>query len=270
MVIGVNPRFDQSATGAAVPLLSLHGIAKHYGHVRALEAVDFDLMANEVHAIVGDNGAGKSTMIKVMSGAVRPDAGTVRVDGRVVSLRRPGDAAALGITTVFQHLALVDTRDVLSNLFLGREPVRWGWVDRRRMREEATRVLDELSIRIPSLDEPVANLSGGQRQAVAIGRALLQGSRIIIMDEPTAALGVEETRKVLLVIEKLRACGMAVIVISHNLHHVFSMADRITVMRGGQRVATVNRLDTTGEKIVGLITGAELIERSLQHAGTDH
>ena len=246
----------------ATPVLSLHGVSKHYGHVRALENVDFALARNEVHAIVGDNGAGKSTMIKVMSGAVMPDTGEIRLDGQAIRMRWPKDAALLGITTVFQHLALVDTRDVLSNLFLGREPARWGWVDRRRMRDEAASVLGELGIKIPSLTEPVANLSGGQRQAVAIGRALLQGSRVIIMDEPTAALGVEETRKVLLVIERLRERGLAVIVVSHNLHHVFSMADHITVMRGGRRVATVRRGDTTGDAIVGLITGTELIERA--------
>ena len=254
---------DESRAGGELPLLTLQGISKYYGHVRALEGVDFSLQRNEVHAIVGDNGAGKSTLIKVIAGAILPDSGEIRLDGQTILMHNPKDAATLGITTVYQHLALVDTRDVLANLFLGREPSRWGWVDRRRMRDHAATVLGELSIRIPSMSEPVANLSGGQRQAVAIGRALLQGSRIIIMDEPTAALGVEETRKVLLVIEKLRARGLAVIVISHNLHHVFSIADRITVMRGGRRVATLRRSDTSGEQIVGLITGAELIERAL-------
>jgi ABC-type sugar transport system ATPase subunit len=160
---------------------------------------------------------------------------------------------------VYQHLALIDTRDVLANLFLGREPSRWGVIDRRRMRQEAGGVLSELKIRIPSLTEPVGNLSGGQRQAVAIGRALLQGSRIIIMDEPTAALGVEETRKVLELIERLRSRGLSLIVISHNLHHVFSLAGRIAVLRGGRRVAIRRRADTTPEEIIRSITGAELI-----------
>jgi ABC-type sugar transport system ATPase subunit len=245
------------------PLLSLHQISKHYGHVRALENVDFSLAFNEVHAIVGDNGAGKSTMIKVMAGAVLPDVGEMKFDGQPIQIRNPQDSSNHGITTVFQHLALVDTRDVLSNLFLGREPTNWGWVDRQKMRDDASRVLGELSIKIPSLSEPVANLSGGQRQAVAIGRALLQGSKVIIMDEPTAALGVEETRKVLLVIEQLREKGLSVIVVSHNMHHVFSMADRITVMRGGRRIATVKRSETTGDAVVGLITGTELIDRAI-------
>jgi ABC-type sugar transport system ATPase subunit len=243
----------------ARPLLELRGITKHYGHIRALEAVDFELYAGEVLALVGDNGAGKSTLIKIISGAVTPDRGEILLDGRPAHLRSPQDAAALGITTVYQHLALIDTRDVLANMFLGHEPSRWGMIDRRRMQEEATRVLAELESRIHSLTEVVGNLSGGQRQAVAIGRALLQGSRIIIMDEPTAALGVEETRKVLQLTEKLRGRGLSVIMISHNLHHVFSVADRITVLRGGRRVGTRRRAETTGEEVVRLITGVELI-----------
>lgn len=240
-------------------VLELRGIAKYYGHVRALDGVDFDLEEGEVVALVGDNGAGKSTLIKIISGATEPDRGEIYVDGQRAHLRGPHDAAALGIRTVYQHLALIDTRDVLSNLFLGREPSRWGIVDRGRMLEDARRILSELKIRIPSLNEPVGNLSGGQRQAVAIGRALLQGSRIVILDEPTAALGVEETRKVLELIDKLRARGLSLIVISHNLNHVFSVADRITVLRGGMRVGTHRRAETTGEEIVRLITGAELI-----------
>lgn len=244
------------------PMLELRGISKCYGHVRALEGVDFELYAGEVLALVGDNGAGKSTLIKVISGAVIPDRGEILLDGRPVYLRSPQDAVALGITTVYQHLALIDTRDVLANLFLGQEPSRWGMIDRRKMQEEARRVLTELKIRIPSLVEPVGNLSGGQRQAVAIGRALLRGSQIIIMDEPTAALGVEETRRVLELTDELRTRGLSVIMISHNLHHVFSVADRITVLRGGRRVGTRRRSATTGEEIVRLITGVELIAAS--------
>jgi ABC-type sugar transport system ATPase subunit len=244
------------------PLLELREISKYYGHVRALEEVDFELYSSEILALVGDNGAGKSTLIKVISGAVIPNHGDIFLDGRPARLRSPQDAVALGITTVYQHLALIDTRDVLANLFLGREPSRWGVIDRRKMQEDAKRVLSELKIKIPSMTEPIGNLSGGQRQAVAIGRALLQGSRIIIMDEPTAALGVEETRKVLELTEKLRNRGLSVIMISHNLHHVFSVADRITVLRGGRRVGMRRRSETTGEEIVGLITGVDLIKTS--------
>jgi ABC-type sugar transport system ATPase subunit len=244
------------------PLLELRGVSKYYGHVRALEEVDFELYPGEILALVGDNGAGKSTLIKVISGAVIPNHGDIFLDGRPARLRSPQDAVALGIMTVYQHLALIDTRDVLANLFLGREPSRWGMIDRRMMQEGARRVLDELKISIPSLMVPVGILSGGQRQAVAIGRALLQGSRIIILDEPTAALGVEETRRVLELTEKLRSRGLSVIMISHNLHHVFSIADRITVLRGGRRVGMRRRSDTTGEEIVGLITGVDLIKTS--------
>jgi len=242
------------------PLLELRGISKYYGHVRALEEVDFELYPGEILALVGDNGAGKSTLIKVISGAVIPDWGEIFLDGRPARVRSPQDAVSLGIMTVYQHLALIDTRDVLANLFLGREPSRWGMIDRRKMQEDAKRVLDELKISIPSLVVPVGILSGGQRQAVAIGRALLQGSRIIILDEPTAALGVEETRRVLELTEKLRTGGLSVIMISHNLHHVFAVADRITVLRGGRRVGMRRRSETTGEEVVRLITGVELID----------
>jgi D-xylose transport system ATP-binding protein len=242
------------------PLLELRGISKYYGHVRALEEVDFELYPGEILALVGDNGAGKSTLIKVISGAVIPDCGEIFLDGRPARVRSPQDAVSLGIMTVYQHLALIDTRDVLANLFLGREPSRWGMIDRRKMQEDAKRVLDELKISIPSLVVPVGILSGGQRQAVAIGRVLLQGSRIIILDEPTAALGVEETRRVLELTEKLRTSGLSVIMISHNLHHVFAVADRITVLRGGRRVGMRRRSETTGEEVVRLITGVELID----------
>jgi ABC-type sugar transport system ATPase subunit len=241
-------------------LLELRGISKYYGHVRALEDVDFELYPNEILALVGDNGAGKSTLIKVISGAVIPDHGEIFLDGRQIHLRSPQDTVALGIMTVYQHLALIDTRDVLSNLFLGQEPSRWGMIDRRKMQEEAKRVLAELKITIPSLTEPVGNLSGGQRQAVAIGRALIRGSRIIIMDEPTAALGVEETGKVLELAEKLRARGLSLIMISHNLYHVLAVADRITVLRGGRRVGTRSRSETTREEIIRIITGLELVD----------
>jgi len=243
----------------ARPLLELRGVTKYFGHVRALEEVDFELYPGEILALVGDNGAGKSTLIKVISGAVTPDRGEMYLEGQLVRVRSPQDAVALGITTVYQHLALIDTRDVLANLFLGREPSRWGMIDRRKMMKDAGSVLGELKISIPSLTEPVGNLSGGQRQAVAIGRALLMGSRIIIMDEPTAALGVEETRKVLELTTDLRDRGLSVIMISHNMHHVLAVADRVTVLRGGRRVGTRLRSETNHEDLVRIITGLELM-----------
>ncbi len=251
---------DSRGQTGGPPLLELRGVSKYYGHVRALEGVDFELYSGEILALVGDNGAGKSTLIKVISGAVIPDCGDILLDGNLAHVRSPQDAVSLGIMTVYQHLALIDTRDVLANLFLGREPSRWGMIDRRKMQADAKQILSELKILIPSLVVPVGILSGGQRQAVAIGRALLQGSRIIIMDEPTAALGVEETRRVLELTKKLRSRGLSVIMISHNLHHVFSVADRITVLRGGRKVGVRRRSETTGEEIVRMITGAELID----------
>ena len=249
------------------PLLEMRGITKYFAHVRALEDVDFELFPGEILALVGDNGAGKSTLIKVISGAVIPDRGEMLLEGQPVRIRSPQDAVALGITTVYQHLALIDTRDVLANLFLGREPSRWGMIDRRKMFKEAGRVLGELKISIPSLTEPVGTLSGGQRQAVAIGRALLMGSRIIIMDEPTAALGVEETRKVLELTTQLHERGISVIMISHNMHHVLAVADRITVLRGGQRVGTRLRSETNHEDLVRIITGLELMHAVEQAPG---
>jgi len=239
------------------PILELRGVSKYFGHVRALEEVDFDLLAGEVLALVGDNGAGKSTLIKIISGVYQPDKGAIYLDGRRVSIPNPRVARSLGIATVYQDLALVDQRDVAANLFLGREPVQGLVVDRRRMVEEAERVLQELHIRIPSVHAVVGLLSGGQRQAVAIGRAVAQGGRIIIMDEPTAALGIEQARHVLDLILRLKAEGHAVIVISHNLRHVFSVADRITVLRGGRKVGTRRKTETSGEEIVKMIVGAE-------------
>jgi ABC-type sugar transport system ATPase subunit len=254
---GVAPLAPETASGR--PILELRGISKYFGHVRALEEVDFDLLDGEVLALVGDNGAGKSTMIKIIAGVYQPDTGEVLLDGRPVHLHNPRQARDLGIATVYQDLALVDQRDVAANLFLGREPRRGLLVDRGRMVLDAERVLQDLHIRIPSVYSPVGTLSGGQRQAVAIGRAVAQGGRIIIMDEPTAALGIEQSRHVLDLIHRLKAEGHAVIVVSHNLRHVFSVADRITVLRGGRKVGTRVKTETSGEEIVKMIVGADML-----------
>jgi ABC-type sugar transport system ATPase subunit len=247
------------ATGTT-PILSARGLSKAFGHVQALADVDLDLYAGEILAIVGDNGAGKSTLIKCLSGAEVPDRGTIYLDGAPVAIRSPHDAQRLGIATVYQDLGLVDQRDVATNLCMGREPVgRFGLVDRKALVRQAEATLGRLNARIPSAQTPVAVLSGGQRQAVAIGRALAQGGRIIIMDEPTAALGVRESAQVLELIKGLRADGMALAVISHNLQHVFQIADRIHVMRGGRCVGVRPRAETSGAEIVGLITGADVL-----------
>jgi ABC-type sugar transport system ATPase subunit len=209
--------------------------------------------------LVGDNGAGKSTLIKIIAGAYQPDAGTIRVNGSLVTVRNPRDAMAQGIATVYQNLALVDQRDVAANVFLGRELVRGLVLDRSRMLQESAQVLEDLRIDIPSAQTPVGLLSGGQRQAVAIARAVHQerGTRLVIMDEPVAALGIEESRKVLRLITRLKDQGRAVIVISHNLEHVFSVADRIVVLRRGRLVGIRRREETTADEIVRFIVGAE-------------
>ena len=242
------------------PVLQARGLSKAFGHVQALVDTDVDLWPGEILAIVGDNGAGKSTLIKCLSGAYVPDKGQMIVDGQPAHVRSPHDAQALGIATVYQDLALVDQRDVATNLCMGREPVgRFGLVDRKAVLRQAEATLARLNSRIPSANTPVAVLSGGQRQAVAIGRAIAQGGRVIIMDEPTAALGVRESAQVLELIQGLRSQRIAVAVVSHNLQHVFAIADRIQVMRGGRGVGVRRREETTGEEIVRMITGADVL-----------
>lgn len=239
-------------------LLELRGVSKRFGGVQALRDVDFALAPDEVVAIVGDNGAGKSTMVKIISGVHQPDTGRVLVGAQEVIIDNPMQARALGIETVFQDLALIDSRDVVSNLFLGRELCsgRFGRLDKRRMQREARTILDRLNIGIPDLGAPVSELSGGQRQAVAVCRAVNWGSRIVIMDEPTAALGVKESRKVLDLILRMKELGTSVVIIVHNMEHVFEVADRIIVMRGGTSVANLRARDTSREQVVGHITGA--------------
>jgi ABC-type sugar transport system ATPase subunit len=241
------------------PLLEARGISKSFLHVQALDDVDFRVNPGEVVALVGDNGAGKSTLMKTLCGAYQPDAGSIVFDGRPVAMRTPRDAIALGIAVVYQDLALVDHRDVASNVFLGREPTRGAAVDKPRMVREAREVLNNLKVTIPSVQTLVGLLSGGQRQAVAIARAVHQGGRLIFMDEPTAALGVREQAKVLRLIEDLRSRGTAVVVVSHNLQHVFSIADRIVVLRGGRNAGERIKAETTPEDIVRLIVGADRI-----------
>jgi ABC-type sugar transport system ATPase subunit len=244
------------------PLLEAEGIEKRFGHVVALRQASFELRDGEVHAIVGDNGAGKSTLIKIISGVLPPVAGELRLEGQPVSIGSPRDARALGIETTYQDLALADHLDAASNLFLGREellpfPLSWlGFLDKRAMRRRAEEELRRLKIGIPSVTQPVLSLSGGQRQAIAVARAIAWGRRIVIMDEPTAALGVRESGMVLELIKDVRRHGLSVIIISHNLPEVFAVADRISVMRLGRSLATLETDKTTLEKIVGMMTGA--------------
>ncbi len=244
----------------AEPLLMLKQVSKYFGPLRALDEVSLSIYPGEIQALVGDNGAGKSTLVKIISGAHQADKGEIFFKGKPVTITGPEDSFSLGIATVYQDLALIGTRDVAHNLFVGREPTRWGIVvDRRRMVTEAREVITLLNGDIPSVDALVANLSGGQRQAVAIGRAVHEGRSILVLDEPTAALGVRESHQMLSLIEKLREQGKAVFIISHNLLHVFRIADRITVLRGGQIVGSRLKRETTADEIVKMITGADML-----------
>ena len=238
----------------------------------ALDGADFELYPNEIVAVIGDNGAGKSTLIKALSGALQVDDGEIHLDGRRVRFRTPGDARRAGIETVYQELAVAPALDIAANIFLGRELRRGGpagrllrALDKRAMRREATRHLSELQIRIPSIGQAVENLSGGQRQGVAVARAAAWGKRLVIMDEPTAALGVKETRQVLDLILRVRERGLPVILISHDMPHVFELADRIHVMRLGRRVAVVTPQTHSMPEAVAIMTGAtpSELERSL-------
>lgn len=235
----------------------MEGIEKQYGNSRVLAGVSLSVATGEVLGLLGDNGAGKSTLMKVLAGAVAPDAGSILVDGRPVRLTDPAAARQHGIEMVYQDLALCDSIDVSGNLFLGREPVRRGLIDRANMHERARSILDGLGIRIPNVTVPVKHLSGGQRQAVAIARAITFAPRVLIMDEPTSALGVKEVRLVLELIRRVRASGVAVILITHRLQDVFEVCDRIVVMFEGQVFATLRSDETTLEEIVSLIMGID-------------
>src|SRR5216110_2564305 len=252
----MDPSADRSS--GAPGLLELSGISKRFGAVRALEDVQFDVHPSEVVALVGNNGAGKSTLIKVISGIHKPDEGTIRWQGRAVTMSSPNDAAKLGIATVYQDLALCDNLDVVANLFLGREERSFlRSLNEIDMEKQALNVLRTLDVKLPSTRTAVATLSGGQRQSVAVAKSILRQAKVVLLDEPTAALGVAQTRQVLNLIRRLRDQGLAVVVISHNLADVFEVVDQVIVLRLGRRVGTFDVKTTTPEQIVAAITGAE-------------
>jgi D-xylose transport system ATP-binding protein len=245
------------------PILELRGVSKRFGAVQALTAVDFTAEAGRVTALVGDNGAGKSTLIKTIAGINTMDEGEYLFEGKEVHLHGPQAAAALGIATVYQDLALCDNLDVVANLYLGREELGRGrLLDETDMEQEASRVLKRLAVRIPSVRTQVASLSGGQRQSVAIARSMLGEPKMVVLDEPTAALGVAQTAQVLNLIRTLRDQGLAVVVISHNLADVFQVADRIEVLRLGRNVAAFEASETDSEEVVSAITGAKAGEEA--------
>jgi fructose transport system ATP-binding protein len=252
---------------ALTPILEGRGLVKRFGQVVALDGADFELYPGEITAIIGDNGAGKSTLIKVLSGAFQPDGGEILLDGENVRFRSPLDARRVGIETVYQDLAVAPALDIAANIFLGRELRRSGpagrllrALDKRTMRREAARHFSELKIGIPSIGQAVENLSGGQRQGVAVARAAAWGRLLVIMDEPTAALGVKETRQVVDLILRVRERGLPVILISHDMPHVFELADRIQIMRLGKRVAVVTPQTHSMPEAVAIMTGATRVE----------
>lgn len=240
------------------PRLSLRGVSKSFGAVRALTEVDFEVYPGEVVGLVGDNGAGKSTLIKVIAGVGPADSGDISVDGQSVRLYSPQAANALGIETVYQDLALCDNLDVVANLFLGREERSFlRSLNETDMEYRALEVLRSLDVKLPSIRSTVASLSGGQRQSIAVAKCILRRAKVVLLDEPTAALGVAQTKQVLALIRRLREQGLAVVVISHNLADVFEVVDRVIVLRLGRRVGTFDIKNTTPERIIASITGAE-------------
>ncbi|GAA3277620.1 sugar ABC transporter ATP-binding protein [Dactylosporangium vinaceum] len=240
-------------------MLSATGISKRYGAVQALDGVSLDLPPGEVVALVGDNGAGKSSLVKVLSGVVTADDGVIEQDGHPVRIAGPHDAQRLGVSTVHQDLALCENLDVVGNLFLGAERRRWTLLNHIRMERSARDLLSSLDVRIRDIRVPVAMLSGGQRQSVAIARALIGEPRVVILDEPTAALGVEQTAQVLGLIRRLRDRGLAVLVISHNLADVRAVSDRIVVLRLGRNAGEFRTADVAPEAVVAAITGVATI-----------
>ncbi|HEY1508165.1 MAG TPA: ATP-binding cassette domain-containing protein [Solirubrobacteraceae bacterium] len=249
------------------PILEAREIVKTYGHVEALRGANFSAYAGEVVALIGDNGAGKSTLIKLLSGVAQPDGGEILFEGRPVQIGSPSGAQRLGIETVYQDLSLAPDLDGAANLYLGREQLRpgllgrLGVLDKRSMRDGAVGAFTDLGVDIKDAVAPVAFLSGGQRQGVAVARAAAWASKVIVMDEPTAALGVVQSGRVLDVIRQVRDRGLAVILISHNMPEVLAVADRIEVLRLGRRVATIARADATLESLVGAMTGAIELEQ---------
>ncbi|MCO6449512.1 MAG: sugar ABC transporter ATP-binding protein [Caldilineales bacterium] len=245
---------------AEAPILELRGVSKHFGAVQALTKVDFEVRGGEVMALVGDNGAGKSTLIKGIVGIYSLDEGDIFFEGTKVEIRGPKDAANLGIEVVYQDLALADNLDVVANMFLGRERVqRFRALDEISMEQSARETLESLSVTtIRSVRQHVATLSGGQRQAIAVAKAVMWNSKVVILDEPTAALGVAQTRQVLDLVRRLADKGLGVVVISHNLHDIFEVSDRITVLRLGHRVAVFEAKQTTQQQVVHAITAGTL------------
>lgn len=243
-------------TSSSEPVLVLKDIRKSFGAVTAIENFSLDIRPGEIVALVGDNGAGKSTLIKIVSGVYAPTSGSITIEGDTVSMASASMARAHGIEVVYQDLALADQQTVYMNMFLGREPVnRFGLLDRRTMISETEKLVKELDVRIPSAHATIRDLSGGQRQGVAIARATRWASKLILLDEPTAALGVAETAKVEAIVQSLKSRNIGVLIISHSLDQVFKLSDRICVLRRGKQIGIRNTAETNKNEIVSMITG---------------
>jgi fructose transport system ATP-binding protein len=254
-------------TQTSQPVIQAVGLVKNYGHVVALDNCDFEVYPGEILAVIGDNGAGKSTLIKALCGAVTPEKGEIRMNGQTVNFRSPLDARRAGIETVYQNLAVAPALNIVENLFLGREKLRPGFlgkflgmIDRKTMLKESEEYMSALKFRIQSMNQRVETLSGGQRQGVAVARSAAFAQKVIIMDEPTAALGVKESGMVLELIREVRGRGLPVILISHNMPHVFELADRIHIQRLGRRIAVIKPADYDMSDAVAIMTGAKRID----------
>ena len=244
------------------PLVELRNIVKTFGGVHAVENVSLELCDGEVLGLLGHNGAGKSTLVKILSGVFQADSGEIRISGQPVSIRSTRDAKAQGIETIYQTLALSENLDSVANLFLGREMAdRFGFMNEEAMEDQARRTLERLRLRLPSLSKLVASLSGGQRQAVAIARAIHFNAKVLIMDEPTAALGPEETQKVGALISSLSSQGIGIILISHDIHDIFDLASRLAVMKNGKLIGVVKTSDVTKDEVLAMIIAGKVPER---------
>jgi ABC-type sugar transport system ATPase subunit len=257
VLFGIEGKQSYSGKVSMQPILSMQEVSKSFGHVQALKNVSLEIYPGEILGLLGDNGAGKSTLIKIVSGVYRADHGKFTYNGEEIHLSSPSEAQEAGIATVYQDLSLVDTRPVAHNIFLGREPRRWGFVlNRRKMERDAEQFLEQLKIHLPSVSVDVEVLSGGQRQAVAIARAIAQGGSVLLLDEPWAALGVEQTHQVRELMKDLRSHGVAMILITHDLSDILSITDKIAILRHGRLVALLDSKITTVNEIIGWITGA--------------
>jgi len=249
------------------PLVEMRHISKHFGGLQALTDVQLNLFPGEVLGVLGHNGAGKSTLIKILSGAQKASEGAIFVEGHEAHIDDPNDARAYGIETIYQELALCGNLNAPANLYMGREIHRWGFLRKKQMKEEAAKALSRLNIRIQSLDSHVESMSGGQRQAISISRAVHFDTKILIMDEPTAALGMEESKLVMDLIVELKTQGLGIIWISHDIHEVYNFTDRIAILNGGRNVVTAPTRDFTQDEIVSMIISGRPVERGPQAEG---